>query len=254
MNRLSATVGVVLLMHVLNATAQTFYVADRLQIGLHTQAKLDSTILELLPTGSELELIGRSGPLVKVRTSTGLEGWVDGNYISEEQPAQARVQSMEAELAGAQAKLGDAQAELAGAQAELADLQAKLVAIEQRPEQVATERAADESAKLPSEALREIQILAEENQRLKQQVAELEAAHRMARERADSAAADSEPSAAGVTPQPPAQADVYKQFIEIGMRKHWPLVLLASSLLLAFALGGWLVDWSARRRHGGFRV
>jgi hypothetical protein len=25
-------------------------------------------------------------------------------------------------------------------------------------------------------------------------------------------------------------------------------------LLLTFALGGWLVDWGVRRRHGGFRV
>jgi hypothetical protein len=39
-----------------------------------------------------------------------------------------------------------------------------------------------------------------------------------------------------------------------GRWEDWHLILVASVLLLAFAAGGWLVDWGIRRRHGGFRV
>lgn len=35
---------------------------------------------------------------------------------------------------------------------------------------------------------------------------------------------------------------------------RWRLMLLGFGGLLAFALGGYAVDWESRRRHGGFRV
>ncbi|NIP45176.1 MAG: hypothetical protein GWO29_01675, partial [Gammaproteobacteria bacterium] len=34
----------------------------------------------------------------------------------------------------------------------------------------------------------------------------------------------------------------------------WQWLLFASILLLAFAAGGYAVDWDSRRRHGGFRI
>ena len=173
MKGLRTTIGAVLLMQVLIVNAQTLYVNDRLQIGLHTQPTLSSTIAELLPSGTQLELIERNGAVAKVRTAAGVEGWVDGNYIGTDPPARPLLQAMESELAGAQAAL--------------ADLQAKLVAMEQRPEHVATQRAADQSAVLPADALREMQLLAQENQRLKQQNAELDAVLRMGQEQKSAA-------------------------------------------------------------------
>ena len=238
MNWLSAAIGCVLLMQSLNANAQTVYVDDRLQVGLHSEPTLTSPITELLSSGTELQLVERAGALARVRTSAGVEGWVDGSFISSVQPARARVQAMEAELAGAQAAL--------------ADLQAKLVVLEQRPEQVASERAADQSATLPSEALREMQLLAQENQRLKQQLAELEAVLRMEQERTATASPSGEQ--ANNSELPVAALGIDGEFVSVQRLKYWQLILLASVLLLAFSLGGWLVDWGIRRRHGGFRV
>jgi len=34
----------------------------------------------------------------------------------------------------------------------------------------------------------------------------------------------------------------------------WQWLLFGSILLLAFAAGGYAVDWDSRRRHGGFRI
>mgnify|MGYP006928264308 CR=1 FL=1 len=99
-----------------------------------------------------------------------------------------------------------------------------------------------------------MQLLAEENQRLKQQNAELDAVLRMEQER-KSAAISTSPSAMPATAQAETMSiDMGNEIIDMTMLKHWQLILLASVLLLAFALGAWLVDWRMRRRHGGFRV
>jgi uncharacterized protein YgiM (DUF1202 family) len=96
MSRTSVAIGTLLLIHVLSANAQTLYVDDQLQIGLHAKPTLSSPIIELLPSGTELQLIERNGALAKVRTSSDVEGWVDGNYISTALPARAQVKDMEA--------------------------------------------------------------------------------------------------------------------------------------------------------------
>ena len=100
------------------------------------------------------------------------------------------------------------------------------------------------------DALRELQTLAEENQRLKQQVAEFEAVQRMAQEQAAARAAKTGPTLAAPDP-----SDDAGEFVpEPGRWANWQVILVASVLLLAFSAGGWLVDWGIRRRHGGFRV
>lgn len=230
-----------MLMHIAGAQTQTLYVDDRLQVGLHTQPNVSSTISQLLSSGSELQLIARNGALAKVRTADGVEGWVDGNYLSETQPARSRILQMENELAGAQAAL--------------ADLQAKFVVLEQSPQQGQSEQ----PAPLTSEALREMQLLAKENQRLKQQIAELDAVSRMTQERTPDQLSNNKTNA----PTAPAsmmttKADVEdlidSYVIDVSKFKQWHLILLGSLLLLAFSVGGWLVDWGIRRRHGGFRI
>ncbi|MFT5447777.1 MAG: SH3 domain protein [Gammaproteobacteria bacterium] len=241
MNRWAVVLGGIVLVHMTSAVAQTLYVDDRLQVGLHTQPNVSSTISQLLSSGSELQLLERNGTLAKVRTADGAEGWVDGNYLSETQPARARILEMENELAGAQA--------------ELADLQAKFVVLEQSPQQ----KPRAQSTPLTSEALREMQLLAEENQRLKQQVAELEAVSRMAQERTPDPLSNNDTNAATapalmMSTKVDDDDNIVSDIIKVSRLKQWHLILLASVLLLAFSIGGWLVDWGIRRRHGGFRV
>lgn len=136
-------------------------------------------------------------------------------------------------------------AELAGVQAQLAETQAALA----KASSAGTEGQSQEA--IPSDTLREMQQLVEENQRLKQTVSELEAVQRMAEERAAALerADDATPESGG---GPIATAPT--SGFGIGNWERWQQILLASALLLAFAAGGWVVDWGVRRRHGGFRV
>jgi len=217
--------------------AQTVYVDDRLQIGVHEEPTVASTISELIPSGTALQVLERNEQMARVRTAAGAEGWVDARFLVEQPPGRTRAQALENELAGAQAALADAQA--------------RIVALEQRAGAATPPPAADAARTIPSDALREMQMLAEENQRLKQQLAELEAVQRMALERQQAAAAGgavtapprAEAPLATLAPSPPA-----------GRWEDWHLILIASVLLLAFSAGGWMVDWGIRRRHGGFRV
>jgi SH3 domain protein len=219
------------------AAAQTLYVGDRLQIGVHEAPSAASTIFVLIASGAALEVLERNEQMVRVRTEDGAEGWVDLRYLSEQAPGRTRVPALESQLAGAQAALAEAQA--------------KVVALEQRSTAAPDPAAAAAAQTIPSDTLRELQSLAEENQRLKQQLAELEAVQRMALERQQAAPAHASDDAAAMTanalathaPLPPG-----------GRWEDWHLILVASVLLLAFAAGGWLVDWGIRRRHGGFRV
>jgi len=224
------------------AGAESAWVSDRLELGVHESPALSSTILELLPSGAAVEVLERNGALARVRTESGTSGWVDAAFLAASEPARARIETLERELAAAHD-------ELAAVQGQLADAQAKLVA----GESAAAESPPGEQAQeIPSEALREMQRLAQENQRLKQTIAELEAMQRMAREQADEAraAAAAATSAAARRSAPAVEEDP----LSAGRWKTWHLVLLASVLLLAFSAGGWVVDWSVRRRHGGFRV
>jgi SH3 domain protein len=221
---------------------QTAYVGDRIEIGLHADKAVASTILALLPSGTVLEILERDGDFVRVQTAQGDKGWVDARFLSDTEPGRLRVQSLETELAGAQAAL--------------ADTQARVVALEQELAQGTG--AGTAAQEIPSEALREMQALAEENQNLKQQVAELEAVQRMTLEQQRDpppapAAAAPAPAPAPATEEvaPPALAPILSL---VRGREHWTLLLLASLLVLAFATGAWLVDWDVRRRHGGFRV
>lgn len=223
----------------IGARAETVYVADRLELGLHESPQVTSPILVLLPTGSALEVLERAGDMTRVRTDDGVSGWIDERFVTAREPERARVEVLETELAGAQAALADAQAKLVAAEA------------------AANERGRTESSvseAVPSDALREMQRLAEENQRMKQQLAELEAMQRMALEQAATphAAASAAPANPTATrPTPPPDSPPWHHWQSW---TSWNLLLTASVLLLAFSAGGWLVDWGVRRRHGGYRI
>jgi len=120
--------------------------------------------------------------------------------------------------------------------------------MEQQPEQATSEQ----PVTLPPESLREMQLLAEENQRLKQQLAEREAVLRMAQEQSNATPAADE--SADQSMLPALIIGIDGEIINLELLKHWQLILAASILLLAFSVGGWLVDWRMRRRHGGFRL
>ena len=218
------------------AVAETRFVDDKLLIGLHAGSDPASTVVELLPSGTALDVLARDATMVQVRLPDGREGWVDGEFLVAEAPGRARQQTMQGEVDALKAELADVQAQLAETQSQL----------EQQSAEVPT-ATPDES--IPSETLREMQTLVEENQQLKQSLEELKATERKARnraERAERSLADNNGNR--------ANANSTAHGFRFLHWERWQQILLASGLLLAFAAGGWVVDWSVRRRHGGFRI
>jgi SH3 domain protein len=206
------------------AAAETLYVIDRLVVGIHQDATRDSPVLRLVPTATPLEALEEQGDLVRVRTPDGLEGWVDGDYVSPEMPAQLVVEELEAWKK-------TREEELKAAWSEVETLRARLEALTAGGEDAA-----------PAGTLQELQRLTEENAELREQL------YRVAGVTDPAAVAAPEPA------PPPA--------IPRGLRLEdlptWAAGTAGALVLVLFFagvfLGAWLVDVRQRRRHGGFRL
>lgn len=63
-------------------------------------------------------------------------------------------------------------------------------------------------------------------------------------------------NATNVTWRPPHfdETSILDQYTRVLDWEGWQKLLLFSSLLLAFGVGGYVVDYSTRKRHGGFRI
>ena len=87
------------------ARAETLFVTDALNIGLHSEADIDSPITGLVPGGTALTVLARSGELAEVRAANGPRGWIDGRYLVTEKPARARARELEIETQRLRAEL-----------------------------------------------------------------------------------------------------------------------------------------------------
>ena len=111
--------------------------------------------------------------------------------------------------------------------------------------QVALESSED-TAKL-KETERQLETLSRENRVLKVQMADLQATKAELEESAAATAPENDRGPAELIWQGPMSN-------EGRAWTPWQWLLFGSILLLAFAAGGYAVDWESRRRHGGFRI
>lgn len=87
------------------AFAETAYITDELQLGLHRAADTGDSPMRSLVSGTELEILERTRLYARVRTPDGSEGWVKAAYLISEKPAAARVMELEAENSQVSARL-----------------------------------------------------------------------------------------------------------------------------------------------------
>jgi len=99
--------------------ADTLYVIDRLNIGLHNGRSPESAIIKLLPTGTPLEVLQRDDESVEVRDPQGVTGWVDARYVT----AQLAASHTRGEL---EQRVIDTQQELQQARIHIAELKSGL--------------------------------------------------------------------------------------------------------------------------------
>lgn len=87
------------------AGADTAYVTDVLQLGLHQAQDTSDAPFRNLASGAELEILEQVPRFARVRTIDGEEGWVRSAYLVTEQPARHRVAELEAAVADLNARL-----------------------------------------------------------------------------------------------------------------------------------------------------
>lgn len=257
--------------------AETAYVIDKLLVGVHTDKTLESPIIKVFPTGTQLEVLKREGELAQVKGPDNVTGWVDASYLTNEQPAAAvlelleaqnrqlveNLKTVEAKAAELEARQGkqsaagdtkpneqagkllkeneDLKQALTAERARTGVLQGKLTEMQkqaQNPPQDASGAAADAGIR---EALRQ------ENEELKQALAE-----------ADSTPAEEPRPLADLTAWMPELPEAFTEGVKVfGEWVLSPLALAGIAMVLlvaSFAGGAYFMDRLQRRRHGGFRL
>ncbi|MGQ0658551.1 MAG: TIGR04211 family SH3 domain-containing protein [Chromatiales bacterium] len=244
--------------------AETAYVIDKLLVGVHAENSLDSPIIKVFPTGTQLEVLKRQGDLAQIKGPEGVMGWVDAVYLTKEQPAAVVAEMLEAQnrrlvedLKAAQGKSAELEARLAripqsdpAVNEELAELRKDKEGLRRSLDGERT-RAEDLQAKLaelqrrPASDATVVANLRTENAALRAQLEQVRS--------------ERPPMRAALAPAGDSwSADFLASGLRVGGRvllAPMTLLILGTVLLIAcFACGVWLMDYLQRRRHGGFRI
>lgn len=215
--------------------AETVYVIDELNIGLHEDRTIDSPIIKLVPSGTSLSVIERENDLIHVQEAGGSKGWIHSKYVVVEKPGKSRITELEKsnealkqEIAQLKTKTtpsngSEAQKELEqqlnSERLKAGDLEAQLAALKTNVADI------DNSGKL----LADIETLKQENRHLISQL--------------ESSGIEVEANSASLS----------ESYTTIGGMKQ-----IIVTLLIVFAIGIaggiFILDFYNRRRHGGFRV
>lgn len=81
------------------------YVTDKLLAGFYEEPDLDSTPIQVLPSGTPLELLNDEDEFTRVRLSDRSEGWMETRFISTEKPAQVMLLELQASTSELRHKL-----------------------------------------------------------------------------------------------------------------------------------------------------
>ena len=224
--------------------AETVYITDSLLVGLHEEKSIDSAILKVLPTGTALEVIKRNGESVNVRDKDGVVGWISNNYLISNNPdenvamdssaAQVRIRDLEAELQNIrmqqtkphQWQIIDPEEivkikndnkklnqQINSEKLKSGELQVRLAELKNKISQNGSKKGLTDKIKL----------LTEKNVQLEDEIKQFQQGRKIA-----------------------------KPFVD-DLDIHNPVVLSGIALLLGLFIGIILMDWRARRRHGGLR-
>lgn len=161
MMRTLLTTLLLLLAATTTAVAETRYVDDKLVINLRTGKANTYRILETLPSGTPLEVLEQDGYYSRVRTSDGIEGWVQSQFLSKTPIAKVRLARTERQLEKLRKAHDELQQQLAALQNEKGEL-----STERENLSGETQRLREELAELKDVSARPIE-LAENNRKLK---------------------------------------------------------------------------------------
>lgn len=105
------------------AMAETAYVTDTVQLGLHLAADTSDRAFRRLESGQELEIIARDGNFANVRLPDGAQGYVKATFLVIEKPAKLIVAELQTAYEGLQQELESTKAAFATPAATIASLE-----------------------------------------------------------------------------------------------------------------------------------
>ncbi len=157
------------------------YVTDRLSITLRAGPGTAFRILRTLPSGTRLTVLETDpgSGWSRVRTGGGLEGWVLTRYLMDQPAARERLARAEARAEAARRRASELEARVRSLAAERDTARREAAAQKARADRA--ERELARIRRVSAEALR----LADEHQRLKRELLDLERELRLAREEND---------------------------------------------------------------------
>lgn len=209
--------------------AETVYVIDELKIGLHENATINSPIMKLVPSGTELTVIERKDGLVHVEEPEGVRGWINSKYLVDKKPGKARINELEKEIESLKSSTmmtsettneqKDLVQQLNSERLKSGELQANLTDLKARIANI------DNSDQFQAE----IQDLKQENENLRSQL-----------------------ESSGIAVQTDTDST---NSLSVSLHS-WKQYLIAFIIVLVtgMAIGAFIFDYIGRRRHGGFRV
>ncbi|MSQ69506.1 MAG: TIGR04211 family SH3 domain-containing protein [Gammaproteobacteria bacterium] len=230
------------------AAAESAFVIDKLLVGVHRDSDLNSAIIKVLPTGTQLQVLERKDQIAKVTDADGITGWVDAAYLMADPPA------------------------------------AKLLVDARQERQMLVERIKQLEAKntvgAPEEqvAVGKVDLLTNENTELKSQVSSLKlkgsSLEDQLKARATTLAPDG--SVGGELRKANAELSAVLQEVQqrnaelaaqvvsdtalgqlggaLRLSSPWGLAGCGLLIVLSFGAGLYCMDYLNRRRHGGFRI
>lgn len=106
------------------ATAQNKqqYIGDEITVTIRDAPRNDATYLGMLKSGDRvtvLESLGEAS-FAKIRTSTGKEGWITARFLTDRPAAREALNGVQSELKTAQARIAELEGNLSTAQGNLA--------------------------------------------------------------------------------------------------------------------------------------
>jgi len=227
-----------------SVSAQTVYVTDQLQIGLHADKAIDSPILKIVPTGTALVVVKAEEKMSFVNEPGGISGWIDNTYLITNEPGGNRLPEAEAKIIELEETLAKAEMKLAGI--ETGSMEAFVTEIDALAQQLKSERirAGDLQTELAELRKRldqdnsndslydKIDSLSVENRQLQIQLARI-----------------LENGSPDLPEMHASYLDTRSFFTPRNM-----IIALVIVLIAGVVLGLYLMDVVIRRRHGGFRI
>lgn len=232
------------------ALAEQSYVIDKLLVGVHADKNLDSAIIKVLPTGTQLEVLERDGELIYVEDPDKVRGWVDGAYLTDTAPASVRLAAVEREKNALEKQM---QALRAGTNDEATGSDAGQVNALTKENTELKGKLSDEllrAGKLQSELAGLRARVVDNTAPPDARIVELE----RNREKLTNALDEAEDKVAELSAR--ASLTAISALVPLVVREYLLTIVFGVLALIALGFGAaiYVVDLLNRKRHGGFRV